>query len=232
MKETANINVSINTQEELKKTADVPALVKKAEGLTITNQEQYTLAGDILKEIKTRIKELDDERKKITKPLDDAKKAVMNLFKPPTELLEKAEVKVKTSMLAHTEEQERKAREEEKRLREIAEKEAERQRKALEAKIMRAESSGKTEKAEELREQIENIAIPDIPVVAPAIETPKGISYRDKWTAEVVDFKALPDEYKIANQQALDKVAQATKGALTIPGVKFKSEKIVVSSRS
>lgn len=231
MKETANINVMINTQEELKKTADVPTLVKKAD-LTIVNQDQYNLAGDVLKEVKSRIKELDDERKKITKPLDDAKKAVMNLFKPPIELLEKAEAKIKGLMLTYSEEQEKKAREEQRKLQEQAEKEAEKQKKALEAKIARAEASGKADKVEQLKEQAENIVVPDVPVISPTIETPSGVSYRTKWSAEVIDFKALPDEYKIANQQALDKVAQATKGAISIPGVKMKSEKIVASSRS
>jgi len=225
---TANINVNINTQEELKKTSDVPALLKKAE-LTISNQKEYEIAGDVLKEVKSRSKELDEERKKITKPIDDAKTAVMNLFKPPIELLKKAEDKIKSLMLGYTTEQERVAREKQIELQKIADAQAEKEKKALEAKIARAEASGKTDKAEELKNQKENIVPIDVPVIAPQVEKVSGISYRDKWTAEVVDFKALSDEWKLPNQQALDRTAQATKGSITIPGVKFKCEKIVAS---
>lgn len=228
MSETGNISVSINTENEMKKTSDVPALLKKAE-LTITTQSEYEHAGEVLQEIKSRSKELDKQRKEITNPIDAAKKAVMDLFKPPIELLEKAEAKIKNLMIGYTTEQERKAREDQIRLQRLADQEAERQKKILDDKIARAQASGKIDKVEELEQKKAEVVPMDVPVIAPQAEAPKGISYRDKWSAEVTDFKLLPDEYKIANQQALDRVAQATKGSITIPGVKFVSEKVVAS---
>ena len=225
MKETSNITVNINTKQEQQKAADVPALCKKAD-IAIHNQDDYNTASDVLKEVKSRYKELDTQRKNITKPLDDAKKAVMELFRQPLDLLGKAESKIKSLMIGYTAEQEKKAREEQEKLQKLAEAEAERERKKLEAKIERAKASGKEEKVEELEMQKEAIIPMDVPVVTANIEQPKGISYKEKWTAEVVDFKALPDEYKLPNQQALDKVAQATKGSLSIPGVKFNMEKV------
>lgn len=225
MKETSNITVNINTKQEQQKTADVPALCKKAE-IVIHNQDDYNTASDVLKEVKSRYKELDTQRKNITKPLDDAKKAVMELFRQPLDLLGKAESKIKSLMIGYTAEQEKKAREEQQKLQKLAEAEAEKERKKLEAKIERAKASGKEEKAEELEMQKEAIIPIDVPVVTANIEQPKGISYKEKWTAEVFDFKLLPDEYKLPNQQALDKIANATKGSVPIPGVKFKSEKI------
>ena len=89
-----NINVIINTDEEQKKTNNVPVLCEKAE-LSITNQTEYDTASVVLKEVKSRYKELDEQRKSITKPLDDAKKAVMELFKRPLDLLGQAETKIK-----------------------------------------------------------------------------------------------------------------------------------------
>jgi hypothetical protein len=65
--------------------------------------------------------------------------------------------------------------------------------------------------------------------VVAAPEKPPGVSYRDKWTAEVVDVKVLPREYMVPNQQALDKFAGAMKGSIPIPGVKFHKEKIMAS---
>ena len=65
--QTSNISIAVNTQEELKKTADVPALVKKAD-LVITNQAEYENAAVVIKEVKDRYKELEKERKEHHRP--------------------------------------------------------------------------------------------------------------------------------------------------------------------
>lgn len=224
----SNISVNIDTAEEQKKTSDVPALCQKAE-LTISNQADYENASVILKDVKSRYKELDEQRKKITKPLDEAKKSVMELFKVPLELLEKAENKIKGLMIGYTAEQERKAKEEQYRLQKLADQEAERQKKLLDAKIERAKASGKEERAADLEMQKETIVPIVAPVITPTIETPKGVSYRDKWYAVVIDEKLIPREYLVVNMEALNKIAGATKGTLKIAGVEFKSEKILAS---
>ena len=223
-----NISVNIDTVEEQKKTSDVPVLCEKAE-LIISNQSDYEAASTVLSEVKSRYKELDAQRKEITKPIDAAKKAVMDLFKTPLELLEKADSKIKGLMIGYTNEQERKAREEQARLQRLADAEAAKQKKILDEKIARAEAAGKAERAELLAQEKENIAPIIAPVVAPQIETPKGVSYRDNWTAEVIDINLIPREYLVVNMQALNAVAKSTKGTLTIPGVKFISTKILAS---
>ena len=48
-----------------------------------------------------------------------------------------------------------------------------------------------------------------------------GTSMREVWKAEVTDINAVPREYMMVNQAALDSVAKATKGTLNIPGVRF-----------
>ena len=223
-----NISVNIDTVEEQQKTSVVPALCHKAV-LIISNQGDYEVASTVLSEVKNRYKELDTQRKEITKPIDTAKKAVMELFRSPLELLEKAESKIKGLMIGYTNEQERKAREEQARLQRLADAEAAKQKKILDEKIARAEAAGKAEKAELLAQEKENIAPIIAPVVAPQIETPKGVSYRDNWTAEVIDINLIPREYLVVNMQALNAVAKSTKGTLTIPGVKFISTKILAS---
>jgi exonuclease VII large subunit len=222
-----SINVNIDT-EKVQRTTDVQILCQNAQ-LTIANQGDYESASIVLKNVKSRYKELDEQRKEITKPIDDAKKSVMNLFKAPLELLEKAENHIKRQMIDYTNEQERKAREEQLRLQRIAEQEAEKERKRIEAQIQRAEASGKLEKAGMLKERKEDVEVLTVPVVAPRIETPKGVSFREAWSAEVTNIDLVPREYLMVNLQALNKVAQATKGSLVIPGVKFNCEKILAS---
>ena len=226
--ELKNIQVNINTVEEQKKISDVPALAKRAD-LKITNQTEYDKAVDVLKDVKTRYKELDTERKSITRPLDEAKSAVMNLFKAPLDLLTRAEEYIKKQIAGYETLKANEAEEERKKLEKLAEQEAEKERKKIDAKIERAKVSGKEDKVEELEAQKETIVAIDVPVVSARVDTPTGVSFRDKWSAEVTDFKLLPDEYKLPNQQALDRIAQATKGAITIPGVKFHSEKVVAT---
>lgn len=213
-------------KEEIAKSTDVIQLARKAD-VIIETDEQCNEASTILSDIKKRAKELDEQRKSITKPLDDAKKQIMDLFRHPLDLLSRAENHLKNLILNYTTEKERKAREEAERLRKLAEAEAEKERKRLEAQMKK--EKGKLEKVEELKAKVEEIV--NTPIIVPTVEVekPKGISYREKWYAEVVDFKVLPDEYKIPNQQALDKVAQATKGTIKIPGVIFKVKQIVVS---
>jgi hypothetical protein len=213
--------------EEEKQTA---VMVVESLAIEIKNQQQYISASEFLKKVKGKIKDLDTLRKQITKPIDSAKQNVMDLFRSPLTKLKEAETSVKRLMITYSEEQEKKQREIQAKLRREADEKARKERERLEARAKKAEETGKEEKAEALREQAEEVVAEEAVVVA-APEKPKGVSYRDKYTAEVVNIKELPREYMIANQPALDKIAQATKGTIAITGVKFHKEK-VMSSRT
>jgi hypothetical protein len=62
---------------------DMAAQLRAA--LVVNSQQRLDLAGELLKQVKGKMKSLEAERKKITKPLLDAKKAVDNLFRPATD---------------------------------------------------------------------------------------------------------------------------------------------------
>lgn len=53
--------------------------------IVIENQESYEQAGDVLKLCKKKVKDLDEERKTYTAPLDESKKLIMNKFKEVTD---------------------------------------------------------------------------------------------------------------------------------------------------
>lgn len=222
-----SVTVKID-KEAITKEISVLQLARQAD-VIVENDEQANYASDILSQIKKKYKELDDQRKSITKPLDDAKKQVMDLFRSPLDLLERAEKHLKGLIAKYQEEKEKKAREEAEKLRKLAEEQAEKERKKLEAQIQKAQEKGKIEKVEELIEKVQEIESNPIVIPEVVVQKPSNISFKEKWTAKVIDFKSLPDEYKIPNQQALDKVAQATKGTIQIPGVVFEVEKIVVA---
>ena len=90
---------------ELKEEAQL--LLSQAQSYEISSPEMYEAAAEDLRSIVTKKKDLDTQRKKITKPLDEAKAAVMDLFKPPIDFLTKAEGILKRGLSAWDEEQER-----------------------------------------------------------------------------------------------------------------------------
>lgn len=228
----------INTNEAKEGEQQAQLILTDAKNLQILDQKQYDFAGDLLKKIKAKADDLEMRRKEITKPLDIAKKSVMDLFRKPLDLLEQAEGILKKGMLSFFEEQERKRRVEEERLRKEAEEKERREKEKLENKAKKAEQNGNAEKAEQLRQQAETVSV-TAPVLAPTVETPKGISYRDDWYAEVVDLpalcKAIVDgkasiSFIEANMTALNKQAKSTKDNWKVDGVAFKSRKIVSST--
>jgi len=203
-------------------------VVAQTQTFSIATVTDYQLAGEELKTIKGRMKELDDSRTSMTRPLDEAKKRIMAMFSPVEDGLKKAENLIKRAMLGYQQEQERKRQEEEARLRKIAEDE-QRRRNALATKqAEKARARGNEERAQEI---LENVPIIPTPVVLKEQSKVKGISTRKVWKFRIIDANQLPREYMIANEKMLLAFAQATKGTIPVPGVEFYSEKIVAAGR-
>lgn len=218
----------ISTEIAVRAQQEAPAMLKQAEAVVILTQEHYEGANDALKAVKNKFKEFEAMRKKGTKPLNEAKQVWMDLFRTPLEILAKAESILKQAMITYAEEQDRVRREEQRKLELKAKAEEDRKRKILEARAKKWANKGNDAKAEELQEQAEEVHV-EAPVIAPVAEKPKGVSYREQWSAKVTDEAKVPREYLIVNIQALNRVAQATKGALKIAGVEWKCEKILSS---
>lgn len=208
-----------------------------AQSYQITSPELYEAAATDLQEIKGKLKSLEEKRTAITKPLNQALKAVNDLFRRPKEKLEQAELLIKQAMSAYDQEQERKRREVQARL----EEEARKERARLEAEARKAEEKGQIEKAEALRESAASIVAP---IVSSATEAPKvtGIATRGLWKARVTDKAALvrhivaerPDLISLIeiDASALNALARAQKNALSLPGVEVYEDKIIAARAS
>lgn len=224
----------------------------------VSTPVQYTDAGEQLKQIKTAMKRLDDLRKGMTRPLDAAKKAIMDFFRAPEEKLTRAEAGIKRAMIAYSDEQERIRREEQRKAEEAARKERERlediareterkarekaesERKAAEAataagraaeaaKLMARAAATEERAAAKAEEVTQQAAM----VVAPVIhrEAPKvsGISTREVWLFDVVDAAAVPREYLMVDESKIRKVVGALKGDTCIAGIRVYSDKRMAS---
>jgi hypothetical protein len=220
------IDVSKVDQEE----KHAVAVLESANRLTVTTEVEYASTGELLKAVKAKQKELEAERKAITQPLEQAKKAVIALFKKPQEMLIKAENILKKQMIEFQDEQERKRIAEEKRLAEEAAKSEAKEKAKLEKKAVRLEEKGCTDMAMQARADAEAVHIP-APVLAK--ETPKvqGIAKKTVWKYKIEDQNQIPREYMMPNEKMIGEVVRATKGKIQIAGVKAYPETTIAAGK-
>lgn len=191
--------------------------------LIINDNEAYGTAAVVLRDIASKRKELDKERKAITEPLDLSKKRVMALFKPVLDNLESRENEIRRAMTQYNAVLAARQREEQARLRD------EQQR--LEAKA-KEEAKALLEDGNrfEAMAVLNNVpVVPTLVVDRPAVA---GIGTRQNWKHRVVDILELMVHYAdnpnsdliIPNDKVLGEIARSTRGKVSIPGVEFYAE--------
>jgi hypothetical protein len=72
--------------------------VELIKSLRVVTQEHILAASPLLQQIKGDMKRLDERKKAITKPLNDALRSVRDLFRPAEQALEEAERHLKTEI--------------------------------------------------------------------------------------------------------------------------------------
>lgn len=200
------------------------AMAQQAKHITIDDVPGYEVAAGELAKIKAAIKSIDEQRKAITKPLDDAKTQVMDYVRPFTTSLTDAEALIKGAMVRFNENQEAERRRQEA----IAAEEARKQQEKLLAKAEKLEEKGKVEQADNLRDAAYSV------VAAPSAVVPNakvaGVSTRHTYGVEVVDLMALvqavaagtaPIQALQADTKFLGTQAKAFKEAFNFPGCKL-----------
>lgn len=209
---TPSTALAINPEAEQVQTEALSTL-ETAKALTIADNDGYLKAAEYRKAIRA----LDQKAEEFFRPLkqkqDEAKKALLDAEKavriPLQQALEATDGKLKT----WEREQERLRQEEEKRLQEIARKQAEDEAVALAAEL---EAQGDTETAE---------AIISAPVEAPAVIVesfvPKvtGIGRRETWRYRITNEKLIPREYLMLDHSKVGGVVRSMKASTRIAGI-------------
>ena len=228
--------------------------------LQVRTPYEYEQVSGFLSQIKTKFNEIEGHRKHLKEPFIEGGRRVDEFFRAPLQFLKEAESTAKQKLLGYESEQRRIAAEEQRKLEEKARKErealeakakAEREKADAEAREIQrqadeAREAGDLAAAATLRHkaiviveksEVKAVAALDkaAQVVAPRVEAyippVVGQSSRTAWKGRVVNKVLLPDDYKIIDQAMIDKMAQASKGQIPIPGVEFYSEQIM-SARS
>jgi len=216
-----NIVIPAETQKQIDQAENELQTVKS---YVICNDQQYSGTADMLKSIKAKINTLETKRKDITSPMDSAKKAVMDLFRPALEKLEGAERMLKNKMMDYQHELDRKAS----AAQALLDEQARKDRAKLEARAEKAAAKGDTDKADDLQAQATAVVAPVVEAAKPKVA---GVNTVTRWKFRIKDDKLIPREYLIPNEKVLQALATSSKGSLAIPGVEFYSETDINASR-
>src|ERR1700679_2437958 len=132
--------------------AEVPAVVSWARGLSIQNPDDYSVAGERLKQIKGMAKRITEFFKPMKQRQDEAKRALLDAEKKLSDPLDEAEGLAKRAMLTYQQAQQQKAEAERRRLQAIADEQARKEREKAEQEAARqrqieSEARAKAEQA-------------------------------------------------------------------------------------
>jgi hypothetical protein len=201
-----------------------------ANGLVVTNKEEYALAYEGIKQIKT----LKTQWLNYWKPVKDnaykAWKGITGKEKEGADILDNAERTAKQKAESWRQEQERRAEQERLRLQAIADEKARRERERLE------KEAEKLKTPELKQERLEQAAMVEAPVIstAPVAEV-AGVAIREVWKARVTDINALiasaspnsiASSFLQFNEQAANSFARTTKGKVKVDGIEFYTERV------
>ena len=208
--------------QEIQKELDIN--IQKSNEITVITSDDYISASEFLKTLKL----LQTKITAFIRPLVESAYKNWKLIKKKENTLLNpvinAENTIKLAMRKFQQEQERKRREEEIRLAELARKEAER----LQKRAEKASKKGQAEKAEALQQQALETEMMK-PIVQSEVPKVAGIGSRESWKFRIVDIDLIPREFMTPNLQRIGEVARTTKGTLKIPGIKFYKEDIITS---
>lgn len=222
----------LDTQEkELGK--EVSLIETKAESIVIKNDEDFAEAAEFAKMIKQRQKYVKDFFEPMRISTKSAYDAVLARKKETLDPLDRAEKIIKNTMNVYTDEQERKRRELEEKMRMQAKLEMEKKLKeaaALEAEGDYISAEMAMVEAEVMENASENSGL--------YVQKPqaKGVSQTKDWVIESIDRTAVPIDFcgmelRPVDESAIIRLIKASKGSIKIPGVVYK-ETVRTSIRS
>lgn len=223
-------NVPSKDQKEVQNLVTVVDEYRNFDVVTIDDCQH---AADVLNKYKARLNDLEERRKLITKPLDDAKKSVMDLFRPAADAFKTLETILKPKIVAF----QRKQEEEQRRLQAEAEEKARKERERLEKRAQQAADKGQLEKAAALEEQAATTV-----AAAPAVIDQKvsGIATRKQWKGKVTSVqelcRAIADGHVPASvvefkQSELDRFAATWQSSKQFPGLMIYQDSIIATRR-
>ena len=221
MQEVNALPVQAEPTIENEQKSSAMKILEQARYLNITSAADYEAAAEFTKQVKALSKRIKDYWAPLKKAARDAWQSLVDREKELLKPLEQAEAEVKTKMAAY----QRKVQEEERAARELAEK-----LKREEAERLLAEAAKAAEQGNEMESEILLAQAEIMEASQPAVQmqTPKatGVSTRTLYRARIIDESKVPVEVagvviRPVDLAAINKLAQASKGKVQIPGIEI-----------
>ena len=199
-----------------------------------STEQEYQNVVELCKSCKSLFKTLEEKRDSLVRPFNTQVDEINAEFKVVTSKLKNGEKVIKDAMSKYAQEQEPIRIEEQRKLNAIAE---ERRKKADEAaqkeldKANAYREQGRDEMADKAEARAETKIEVATTIVAPVVESKakaQGASFKTTWTVRITDLRAavlfcidnpMFQNHVTLDTKALDRVAQAAKGNLPIPGI-------------
>ncbi len=189
---------------------DVAAQKEEAQGtlqligkLPIEHQEDLDFAGEMLTEIKGKVKALEDRRGKATRGLLDSLNVIRSWFKPPLTYYGQCEIALKRKISDYTQ---ARRREQEEALRVAGQ----------------ASMQGNAQVAQQALQAASDAQVHKV----------AGVTMRDVVKFEVFDSTQVPRQFLCVNNAAIQQYIQANGADVQIPGVRiYKDTQIAARAR-
>lgn len=199
--------------------------LREANALRIDTPEDLDAASELFGELKNERDSHERSRVAEKEPHLEAGRQVDAKWKPILTTLDSATLAIANKIRAFKAEMDRRAQEEQRRLRE----QQERERARLAKQAEKAEAKGLPETADALIREAETMQ-PAIVTSAMPVR-PAGLQLADNWTFVIEDESKLPREYLVPDLVAIRKTVKALKGRTAIPGVRAYNESTVKRGR-
>jgi len=227
MQEVNAMPVQAEPTIENEQKSSVVKIYEQAQMLTINTAQDYDGAAEFTKQVKALSKRIKDYWEPLKKSARASWQSLVDREKELLKPLEQAENEVKKKMAAY----QRKVQEEERAARELAEK-----LKREEAERLLAEAAKAAEQGNEMESEILLAQAEIMEASQPAVQmqAPKatGVSTRTMYRARIIDESKVPVEVagvviRPVDLAAINKLAQASKGKIQIPGIEIYEEQSV-----
>lgn len=213
------------TAAETKMSEEITKVEAQANAIAISSQADYESAATFAKYIKQRSAQVTDFFAPMKKAAYDAHANICAREKQMLAPLVAAEKTLKRTMGDYIMEQERKRKEEEERLKKLAQEEADRKLK----EALALEAAGKKEEAADalLEADIVDNASRNV-VVEPQKVKAEGVSNSIDWEITNIDGTKVPVEFngiciRPVDDKTIIRLIRASKGQIKIPGITYKS---------
>jgi len=185
---------------------ELSPIVTKARSIVVKDEKTMQSASLMLSELNKKADMIDEEKQKVLAPLNLARTAEINRWKPVLSTLETATDYLRSTISSYQTAEVKRVREEEI---------------AIANRV--GEGKGKL-KVETAVRQIENINTPDHQVATEA----GLVKFREDKVLKITDETKIPREYLAINEK---KLLEALKGGVTVPGAELDIKMVPVNFR-